>query len=74
MFQKKGVGTRRLSISRGFAARDGSAFKTHSTILQRLRRQNSLDYYTIPPATQATERTNAVLSGMNRFNKQIITL
>ena len=25
----------------------------HSTILQRLRRQISLDYYTIPPATQA---------------------
>ena len=42
------------SISRGFAARDGSAVKSHSTILQRLRRQISLDYYTIPPATQAT--------------------
>ena len=41
-------------ISRGFAARDGSAVKSHSTILQRLRRQISLDYYTIPPATQAT--------------------
>ena len=27
--------------------------KSHSTILQRLRRQISLDYYTIPPATQA---------------------
>ena len=40
-------------ISRGFAARDGSAVKSHSTILQRLRRQISLDYYTIPPATQA---------------------
>jgi len=36
----------------GFAARDGSAVKSHSTILQRLRRQISLDYYTIPPATQ----------------------
>ena len=56
MFQKKGVGTRRLKhrISRGFAARDGSAVKSHSTILQRLRRQISLDYYTIPPATQAS--------------------
>ena len=42
-------------ISRGFAARDGSAVKSHSNILQRLRRQISLDYYTIPPATQASE-------------------
>ena len=42
-------------ISLGFAARDGSAVKSHSTILQRLRRQISLDYYTIPPATQARE-------------------
>ena len=41
------------SISRGFAARDGSSVKSYSTILQRLRRQISLDYYTIPPATQA---------------------
>ena len=40
-------------ISRGFAVSDGSAFKSHSNILQRLRRQISLDYYTIPPATQA---------------------
>ena len=55
MFQKKVVGTRRLKygVSRGFAARDGSAVKSHSTILQRLRRQISLDYYTIPPAKQA---------------------
>ena len=52
MFQKKGVGTRRL-ISRGLAARDGSAVKSHSNILQRLRHQISLDYYTIPPARQA---------------------
>ena len=45
MFQKKGVGTRRLKyrISRGFAARDGSAV-----------RQILLDYYRIPPATQAS--------------------
>ena len=42
-------------ISRGFAARDGSAVKSHSTILQRLRRQISLDYFTIPPATQAND-------------------
>ena len=57
VFQKKGVGTRRLKyavfLSRGFAASDGSAVKSHSTILQRLRRQISLDYYTIPPGTQA---------------------
>ena len=52
MFQKKGVGTRRL-ISRGFAARDGSAVKSHSNILQRFRHQISLDYYTIPPAMHA---------------------
>ena len=32
---------------------NGSAAKSHSTILQRLCRQISLDYYTIPPATQA---------------------
>ena len=42
-----------IRISRSFAARDGSAVKSHSTILQRLRRQISLDYCTIPPATQA---------------------
>ena len=54
-FKKRGVGTRRLKypLSRGFAAHDGSVIKSHSTILQRLRRQISLDYYTIPPATQA---------------------
>ena len=33
MFQKKGVGTRRLK-SRGFAARDGPAVKSHSTTTQ----------------------------------------
>ena len=65
MFQKKGVGTRRLqhsknhgslagTISHGFAARDGSNITSHSTILQWLRRQISLHYYTIPPAMQAT--------------------
>ena len=37
MVQKKGVGTRR----------------SHSTTLRRLRRQISLGYYKIPPATQA---------------------
>ena len=36
------------------ASRDGSAVKSQSTILQRLRRQISLDYYTIPPVTQAS--------------------
>ena len=41
-------------ISRGFAARDGYAVKSHSTILQPLRRQISPNYYyTILPATQA---------------------
>ena len=35
---------------------DGSAVKSHSTVLQRLRRQISLDYYTIPPATEASGR------------------
>ena len=61
-----GVGTRRLvflaasplvtappsNLTRLYY--NGSAVKSHSTILQRLRRQISLDYYTIPPATQAT--------------------
>ena len=53
--KKRELGTRRLKypLSRGFAAHDGSVIKSHSTILQRLRRQISLDYYTIPPATQA---------------------
>ena len=51
VFQKQEEG--RGGISRGFAARHGSAVESHSTILQRLRRQISLDYYTIPPATQA---------------------
>ena len=41
-------------ISRGFAALDSSAIKSHLTILQRLCRQISLNYYTIPPATQAS--------------------
>ena len=46
-------GSRDEAVERGFAARDRSAVKSHSTILQRLRRQISLDYYKIPPATQA---------------------
>ena len=46
-------GSRDEAVERGFAARDRSGVKSHSTILQRLRRQISLDYYTIPPATQA---------------------
>ena len=78
MFQKKRVATRRLkyrisSISSGFAARDGSAVKSHSTILQRLRRQISLDYYTIPPATQARktmERAGVIkLSVIKQWSK-----
>ena len=51
---KNGSRDKAVGISRGFAARDGSAVKSQLTILQRLRRQISLDYYTIPPATQAT--------------------
>ena len=46
-------------ISRGFAAGDGSAVKSHSTTLQRLRRQISHDYYTIPPATQARKNPSS---------------
>ena len=42
-----------IPISRDFAASDGSAVKSYSAILQRLRCQISLDYYPIPPATQA---------------------
>ena len=67
MFQKKGIGTRQLKyrgISRCLAARDGSAVKSHSTILQRLRRQISLDYYTIPPATQAILAVGRRLTGL----------
>ena len=44
---------KKRSRDEAVAARDGSAVKSYSTILQRLRRQMSLDYYTIPPATQA---------------------
>ena len=46
---------------------DGYAVKSHSTILQRLRRQISLDYYTIPPATQAkyyAEVLNVVVAAL----------
>ena len=50
---KKGSRDEAVEIPRGFAARDGSAVKSHSNILQRLRCQVSRDYYTIPPATQA---------------------
>ena len=57
MFQKKGVGTRYFSRLRR-SCRDGSAVKSHS--IQRLSRQISLDYYTIPPATQARIHTVAV--------------
>ena len=42
-----------------------TAVKSHSTILQRLRRQISLDYYTIPPATQAS--TLARSSNFNHY-------
>ena len=51
-----------VGISRSFAVRDGSAVKSHSNILQRLRRQISLDYYTIPPATQANPTALLVYS------------
>ena len=36
-------------------SRDEAVVKSHSTMLQRLRCQISLDYYTIPPATQAIQ-------------------
>ena len=60
MFQKKGsrdeaVGSLAGGISRGFAAGDRYAVKSHSTILQRFRCQTSLDYYTISPHTQANK-------------------
>ena len=42
------------NISRGFAACDGSAIESHSTILQWLCSQISLNYYAIPPAMQAS--------------------
>ena len=45
---KKGRSDEAVGISHG------SAVKSHSTILQRPRRQISLNYYTIPPATQAS--------------------
>ena len=48
---KKGVGTRRLVF---LTAPPSNFISFHSTILQRLRRQISLDYFTIPPATQAS--------------------
>ena len=51
---KKGSRDKVVEISRCFATRDGSIIKSYSTILQPLRRQISLDYYTIPPATRAT--------------------
>ena len=47
--------------------------KSHSTILQRLRRQIYLDYYTIPPATQASTCTLAgiflgyIISTQNKY-------
>ena len=37
-----------------FAARDGPAVKSHSTILQRLRRQISLDFITTAPTPNLT--------------------
>ena len=53
MFQKKGVGTRRLVFLAASPLVTAPPVKSHSTILQQLRHQVSLDYYTIPPATQA---------------------
>ena len=56
-----------VGISRGFAARDGSAVKFHSTMLKRIRRQISLDYYTIPPATQAIKVCERLVSVLFRY-------
>ena len=62
------------SISRSLAARDGSAVKSHSTILQRLRRQISLDYHTIPPATQAKlEETSSGLASFRSSGPRAAT-
>ena len=44
--------------------------KSHSIILQRLRSQISLDYYTIPPATQATLNSTTE----HHFNRDIYFL
>ena len=59
-------GSRDEVVERGFAARDRSAVKSPSTILQRLRRQISLDYYTIPPVTQATNYQSAWIFNENK--------
>ena len=69
---KKGSRDEVVGISRGFAARDGSAVKSCSTILQRLRRQISLDYYTIPPATQANCAFPYSLGGGQVFVKSSV--
>ena len=70
---KKGSRDAAVKIPPDFAARDSSAVKSHLTILQRLRRQISLDYYTIPPATQASWGINLSVSNKYRnlpmFNK-----
>ena len=58
---KKGSRDEALEISRGFAAHDGSAVKSYSTILQRLHCQISLDYYTILPAMQATTNVKTII-------------
>ena len=47
-----------------------TSVKSHSTILQRPRRQISLDYYTIPPATQATLSSTTE----HHFNRDIYFL
>ena len=58
---KKGSRDEALEISHGFAAHDGSAVKSYSTILQRLHCQISLDYYTILPAMQATTNVKTII-------------
>ena len=73
---KKGSRDEAVVISRGFAARDGSAVKSHSIILQLLRRQISFDYYTIPPATQAkisVDRTFTMQSSVLDLFQLIVT-
>ena len=72
--RKKGSRDEAVGISRGLAARDGSAVKSHMTILQRLRRQISLHDYTTPPATQATNVGTPVLLFPDRHRENGVFL
>ena len=70
---KKGSRDEAVVISRGFAARDGSAVKCHSIILQLLRRQMSFDYYTIPQAKISVDRTFTIQSSVLDLFQLIVT-